>query len=203
LNRQDHDFIEPPETLFDLSSINFEPGLNLSESDVNMASPPPSRPGEPIPDPLGDLPSLEDDLVILETFHPRRKRPSITTSLDQLLATPVVLEPEDEDKRDDPSWYRPWAPFRTRADFELAERFTVQHMSDDDIGIFLQALGPDSGKEVPNEDQDPTYERPYVWHAGQSFVTMRSKKAYYEVMEKARGHLVKVYIPSPTIHTSI
>jgi hypothetical protein len=207
LNGQDHDFVEPPDTLFDLSSINFtssgltenEPNPSLTDSDVDMASGPPSCPGEPLP--LEDLPGLQDDLVILETFHPRRKRPSITTSLDKILSESVVLEPEDDDKQDDPSWYRPWAPFRTRADFELAERFTVQHMSDDDISVFLRALGPDSGKEIPNEDPNSTYERPYVWHAGQSFVTMQSKKAYYDVMEKARAHLVKVYIHFFTIHT--
>jgi hypothetical protein len=192
MEHRDPDFVEPPNTLFDLASIVFSPE-EPSESpncDVDMPSPSPTCSEEPTS--LEDLPGLRDNIVILETFHPRRKRAAITTSLDQLLSEPVLLEPEENDMQNDPSWYRPWAPFRTRADFEIAEQFTVQNMSDNHIDTFLRALGPESGREHNNEDHSSTYQQPYLWHVGQSFITMRSKKAYHECMEKARAHLVKV-----------
>jgi hypothetical protein len=182
--------ISPP-PLFDLTSINFDvtsSATPMTSSIINPAELPYQPNSMVVP-----LQCLDDTIHIRESYHPRRDRTPKLISLDQMLSESPN---SDRSEADIPTWHQPWAPFPSRADFELAECFTVQHMSDDSINGFLLALGPSSGQEASDKDYSPGYQRPFVWHSGKSLITMKNARMYHDYMKKARSHILKVvFIP--------
>jgi hypothetical protein len=91
-------------------------------------------------------------------------------------------------------WYRPWEPFPTRPDFEVAAMFNEQNMSLEAIEAFLKAMGLNSGVRGSTQMQEhsTSYSPPYVWHLGRSHITMDSVKTYHSTMEKARAQILTV-----------
>jgi hypothetical protein len=179
--------IPPPPSLLDLSAMSVDvPANSLSAT------------AAPLPE-SDQVPTTDEEYKIRSSFHPRRKKPdtfvSLTSSLTEnssdggVNATYNSKAADIEDYL--PAWHDPWAPFSSRADFELAERFTRQKMNDSDINTFLSALGPSSG-QPDTGDNTPGYQPPYVWHLGRSLITMRRARDYHAMMTRARTYILKV-----------
>jgi hypothetical protein len=87
---------------------------------------------------------------------------------------------------------RPWAPFLTRSDFEVAELIVGSVMKDDMINRLLFGLGnaPDDNALFPQ-----SYKQPYHWHnGGSSNVSLKSASDVKKALAQARKYAIQVHI---------
>jgi hypothetical protein len=85
-------------------------------------------------------------------------------------------------------YQRPWAPFRSRADFEVAELATKLLAKGDALADLIRGTGP------PRLDKTldiPGYQHPLHWH-DESKVTFSSVKDFDEIMARARTYVLEV-----------
>lgn len=151
--------------------------------------------------PCETQPQAEDKVFIRTEHHPRCHIPDSLLSLDRLSAATTIPELLQSDETS-ATWHEPWAPFPSRADFELAEEFTSQRMNNDHISTFLKGMGSSSGAP-PTDEHRPGYQPAFVWHLGLSLVTMKLASDYHKLMEKARSRLLKVIVSITRQHRLI
>jgi hypothetical protein len=133
-------------------------------------------------------PPLQARYIRIE-YHHHRNKPSDIVPLDKEDTPSSEPLHEPGSSSDQTSWYCPWTPFKSRADFEAAEMIVRQLMKDDAINQFLSAI---ARPKAPDKYSTPGYQQPLDWFAGSSKVSMRSAKEFHAIMEKARLHILAV-----------
>jgi hypothetical protein len=153
-----------------------------------MASPTTeAQPALPVDGEPASPPSQERYIRV--QHHPRSGLEDLVLSLDSALPAapdqPGQVKPLVHE-----GYERAWAPFKTRADFEVAQLITTERMTDEKIDSFLAGVASTPAHDVESHTRD--YQPAYIWHSGRSFVNMKSSRDYHKIMEKARDHTVAV-----------
>jgi hypothetical protein len=132
------------------------------------------------------------------SYHPRVKLEDVIFPLDgplcigtSLLTIPVPQDTLPRAATPEFGTYEPpYAPFTSRAEFEAAEHIVKNKLPPLETNNFLLGLAgghPDDGRP-----HSKGYERAYVWHLGQSNVSMKNLHDFLKMMKRARQYTQKV-----------
>jgi hypothetical protein len=113
-----------------------------------------------------------DSFYIETKHHARSGKPTTYVSLDEAALEAKTSMPDCAPSYEEDIIGRPWAPFRTLADFEAA-RICVEGRLPDHLALALFNGAP-------------------TWGDGTSFLTLRSISDLDNIMEKARRHVSTV-----------
>jgi hypothetical protein len=89
------------------------------------------------------------------------------------------------------AYLMPWAPFPTRADFEITQLAVLGLLAADNKGKLLMGVHSN-----PDDDPlaSPSYQAPFVWHQGPSNATIRTVGEMEALLKKARSHTIQVWL---------
>jgi hypothetical protein len=132
------------------------------------------------------------------SYHPRVKLEDVIFSLDgplcigtSLLSIPGTQDTPPRAAASEFGTYEPpYAPFNSRAEFEAAEHIVKNRLPPSEIDNFL--LGLAGGRPDDGRPHSKGYERAYVWHSGQSNVSMKNSHDFLKMMKRAREYTQKV-----------
>jgi hypothetical protein len=127
-------------------------------------------------------------------YHPRARKPARIELLDidmaihgRIKAAPLTRDAAAQILAGLP-FQHPWAPFRTRADFEVTQLATRLLAKGNDLRDLLRGASQSSLMDNPNIIN---YEHPYRWQ-DRSFVTFSSVRDFESTMTHARSYVLGV-----------
>jgi hypothetical protein len=175
---------EPVRTL----AVPEPPVLELESQDTTQVQPPPSL--TVVFPPLA-LPHQNSENYIRTCHHPRLNLKDTIVSLDMPLRDGILYTRTPPPPVVGSGLKRPYAPFSSRAEFEASEIIITNRLPPLEANKIYAGLASKSSSDT-EQFHSEGYERAYVWHSGQSKVSIKNHQGLLRTMERARKYVQPV-----------